>query len=220
MPVASSRSTSLTGPVRSSRRRSVGCTSQAFFTRSRNEVRSMNRLLSGLVCPFVLVVAAACSSDPTADLLSGPSGLVTTPSQLFIEVGRTKTIEVGAVDNQGNPIAASYEAVAASGLITVKRDSSFLPVFVNDSTLTAPPEGPRFRFIVTGVQFGATKITFTGAGQTIEVPVQVVPITELQGTFSNVTPALDEQVTLTAPAGSKFTDSSEVTLPGAELQPI
>ena len=70
------------------------------------------------------------------------------------------------------------------------------------------------------MQFGATKITFTGAGQTIEVPVQVVPITEPQGTFSNVTPALDEQVTLTAPAGSKFTDSSEVTLPGAEPQPI
>src|SRR5688572_11042026 len=108
------------------------------------EVRSMNRFRSGLVPLFALFAVVGCSSEPTGDLRNGPSALVATPSQLFIEVGETKEVIVGAVDAQGNPLDFAYEVTETGSGITVRRDSSFLPIFVDDSTLQAPETGPRF----------------------------------------------------------------------------
>ena len=98
----------------------------------------MNRFRSGLVPLFALLAVVGCSSEPTGDLRERPHELEASPTQLFLEVGETKTVQVGAVDAQGNPLDFNYEVTATGPGITVRRDSSFLPIFVDDSTLQAP----------------------------------------------------------------------------------
>jgi hypothetical protein len=178
----------------------------------------MNRLTSGTVLTIALLGMAACSGDPTGDLRNGPEKLVASPSQLFLDVGRSATVEVGAVDDQGNPIEAAYVATNVGSNLSVKRDSTFLPVFVNDSQLEPPAEAPRFRFIVTANAFGASSFTVEGAGKSISIPVQVVPSTDFAATFSTTTPALGETIVLTAAPGTHFTDSSLVII-GDTLNP-
>ena len=139
----------------------------------------MNRFRSGLVPLFALLALVGCNSEPTGDLRNGPEQLVATPSQLFIEVGETKTVEVGAVDAQGNPLDFNYEVTETGTGINVRRDSSFLPIFVNDSTLQAPAVGPRFRFIVEGT--GYTQTDYTQLMSVVDVNVSGVlePIADL-----------------------------------------
>jgi hypothetical protein len=178
----------------------------------------MNRLTSGTVLTIALLGMAGCSSDPTGDLRNGPEKLIASPSQLFLDNGRSATVEVGAVDEQGNPIEAAYVATNVGSNLSVKRDSTFLPVFVNDSQLEPPAEAPRFRFIVTANAFGASSFTVEGAGKSIVIPVQVVPNTDFAATFSTTTPALGETIVLTAAPGTHFTDSSLVII-GDTLNP-
>jgi hypothetical protein len=171
----------------------------------------MNRLISGLVLPIALLGVAACNTEPTDDLRTGAQKLFAAPTQLFLDLGRTKTVEIGAVDAQGNPIEAEYLITDVGSGIGVVRDLTFQPVFGNDSVLVAPRTAPRFRFIVTAKAFGKTSFTVEGAGQSITVPVQVIPNTDFPATFSNENPALGDTIVLTAAPGTKFSASSVVT---------
>ena len=172
----------------------------------------MNRFRSGLVPLFALLILAGCSSEPTDDLRNGPSEILASPSQLFLEVGSTKTVEVGAVDAQGNPLQFNYEVTETGPGISVRRDSSFLPIFVDDSTLEAPATAERFRFIVGGTGYTATSFTVSAGGLSVEIPVQVVPEQGLAATFDDDTVELGQVVTLTAPAGVTFADTASLTI--------
>src|SRR5919106_643514 len=174
----------------------------------------MNRFRSGMVPLFALLVLVGCSSEPTGDLRDGPTELVATPTHLFIELGGVKTVEVGAVDAQGNPIDLNYEVTSTGAGIAVRRDSSFLPIFVDDTTLRAPAVGPRFRFIVEGTDYAASSFTVTAGGLTLEVPVQVVPQTGFAGTFDKPVALLGDTITLTAAPGTAFTETAELRMLG------
>jgi hypothetical protein len=180
----------------------------------------MNRFRSGTVPLFALLVLVGCSSEPTEDLRDGPTALVAAPTQLFIELGGIKNVEVGSVDAQGNPIDLNYEVTATGAGITVRRDSSFLPIFVDDSTLQAPPVGPRFRFIVEGTGYANSSFTVTAGELSITVPVQVVPQSGLAATFDDDTLDLGQAVTLTAPAGVTFLETATVEIAGNPLIPV
>ena len=174
----------------------------------------MNRFRSGLVPLFAVLAVVGCSSEPTGDLRDSPPELQASPSQLFLEVGETKEVIVGAVDGQGNPLDFAYEVVETGEGITVRRDSTFLPIFVDDSTLQAPETGPRFRFQVTGTTYTSTSFTVSAGGDSIVVPVQVVPQQGFAGTFDKPTPVLGDTITLTAAPGTVFADTAELRLPG------
>jgi hypothetical protein len=177
----------------------------------------MNRLTSSMVPVLgLLLVVAGCNGDPTDSLRGGPSRIDASPSQLFIELDQTKTVDVGAVDDQGNPLTFDYQVTNVGTGITVSRDSSFLPVFVNDSTLGVPSQAPIFRFKVTGTAYGASSFTVSAGGVDQVIPVQVTPVAGLAATFTpSATPALGDTVTITAPAGVTFTQTALLTLPGA-----
>jgi hypothetical protein len=171
----------------------------------------MNRFRSGLVPLFALLAVVGCNSEPTDPLREGVT-LRSSPTQLFIEVGETKTVEIGAVDNQGNPLDFNYEVTETGSGITVRRDSTFLPIFVDDSTLQAPATGPRFRFIVQGTAYTNTSFTVSAGGEEIVVPVRVIPEAGLAATFDDDTPDLGQPVTVTAPAGVTFADTATLSL--------
>jgi hypothetical protein len=170
----------------------------------------MKRLLPGMVPLLAILIGVSCSSEPTGDLRNGVDELVATPDQLFIELGASKTVEVGGIDAQGNPQSLDYQVTAVGNGITVKRDSTFRPNFVNDSTLEVPSEGPSFRFIVTATDYTATSFTVAGGGKSIDIGVQVVPQNAIAATFSDSTPALGDTITITAPAGTTFSPTANI----------
>ncbi len=180
----------------------------------------MNRFRSGMIPLFALMALVGCNSEPTDSIRGDISELVASPTQLFIELGGTKTVEVGAVDEQGNPLDLAYEVTSTGAGITVRRDSSFLPIFVDDTTLRAPATGPRFRFIVQGTGYASTSFTVSAGGEEIVVPVQVVPQAGIAATFDNPTPALGDTITITAAPGTSFTQTAALEIPGGTLQPI
>lgn len=170
----------------------------------------MKRLLFGMAPLLMLVGVVGCNSDSFGDLQNGMDHLEATPTQLFIELGATKTIVVGGVDAQGNPQEAHYDVTAVGTGISVERDTTFRPIYVNDSVLQVPDQSPTFRFIVTANAYTATSFTVTGGGKQIVIPVQVVPNQQIAATFDNATPLLGDTVTITAPAGTTFSQTSEL----------
>jgi hypothetical protein len=182
----------------------------------------MNRLTSGMVPLFALLLVAGCSTEPTDDLRNGATRIDAAPTQLFLELGASKTVDVSAVDDQGNQISSTYEVTAVGSGITVRRDSTFLPVFVNDTTLVVPAEAPIFRFIVTATAYASTSFTVSADGKDLVIPVQVTPVVAIDATFSDTTPALGDIITVTAPAGNTFTQTAVLQLPGApdSLNPL
>jgi hypothetical protein len=179
----------------------------------------MNRFGCRMGPVFTLLLAAACSGEPTEPFREGVQ-LVADPSQLYVEVGQSKAVQVSAVDGQGNPLTFAYEVTNPGTGIDVRRDSTFLPIYVDDTTLVVPAEGERFQFIVTGESYGTTTFTVSAGGEELPITVQVVPQDVIEATISNVTPGFGEAITITAPAGTRFTETSEVTIAGALTQPV
>jgi hypothetical protein len=166
----------------------------------------MKRLLRGSVVLAVAVGFLSCSGDPTSDLRE-PAGITATPTTVFIDVGETKPVIASLQDQQGNQIAAAYEITAVGPGITVVQD----PTYQNTTAGVVIQNAVRFQ--VTGNAIANSSFTISAEGQTLVVPVRVTPAT-VNIAVSNTTPAFGEAITLTAPAGVLFTDSSVVTFAG------
>jgi hypothetical protein len=162
----------------------------------------MNRLTSGTVSLIALLVVSGCNNDPTEDLRGPVSRIQATPSTLNVTLGKVKTIQVQALDDQGNLIPTAYEVSAVGSGIAVKRDSTFFEQFVGDS-LTVPPTAPTWQFIVSGDDLVNTSFTVSAAGQSITIPVLVAadPAAVPIATVSSTGPSASDQTVITLPAG-------------------
>ena len=167
----------------------------------------MKRLLRGSVVLAVAVGILSCSGDPTSDFRE-PSGIVATPTVVFIDVGETKPVIVSLQDDQGSQIAADYEITAVGPGISVVQDTAF-----QNTTAEGVVINNSVRFQVTASAIANSSFTLTAGGQTLTIPVRVTPAT-VNLVISNPTPALGDTITVTAPLGVLFTDSSEVTFAG------
>ena len=166
----------------------------------------MKRLLRGSVVLAVAVGFLSCSGDPTGDLRE-PAGIVASPTAVFIDVGETKPVIASLQDEQGNQVAAEYQISDVGPGITVVQD----PTYQNTTAGVVIPNAVRFQ--VTGTAIANSSFRITAGGLSQVVPVRVTPAT-VNIAVSNSTPAFGEAITLTAPAGLLFTDSSVVTFAG------
>jgi hypothetical protein len=166
----------------------------------------MKRLLRGSVVLAVAVGFLSCSGDPTSDLRE-PAGITATPTTVFIDVGETKPVIASLQDQQGNQVAATYEITAVGPGISVVPD----PTYQNTTAGVVIPNAVRFQ--VTGNAIANSSFTISAEGQSLVIPVRVTPAT-VQIAVSNSTPAFGEAITITAPAGVLFTDSSVVSFAG------
>ena len=135
----------------------------------------MKRLIVVSFVSVPLLVLAACTGDPTESLRGGIVQLNPAPSQLFLVHGKTTNVDVTATDGQGNQIEATFEAKDVGAGLTVQRDLTFQPVFVNDSTLAPPDKAVMFRFKVTADALVGTTFDLTAGDKSVTVPVSVAP---------------------------------------------
>jgi hypothetical protein len=167
----------------------------------------MKRLLRGSVVLAVAVGFLSCSGDPT-DSFRQPAGIVAIPTTVFINVGETQPVLVSLVDDQGNQIAADYEITAVGPGISVVQDTTYL-----HTTAPGVSIDNQSRFQVTASGIANSSFTLNAGGQSLVVPVRVTP-SAVDIAISNAAPVWGDTITLTAPAGVLFTDSSVVTFAG------
>jgi hypothetical protein len=144
----------------------------------------MKRLILCSSVAVSLALLAACSGDPTGDLRSGVEKLNPSPSQMFLQQGKTGTVVVTATDGQGNQVETAFAISNVGAGITVERDPTFRPVFVNDSQLAPPATDAMFRYRVTANNLVST--TFTVSAEDKDTTVQV-NVTSAPGTIPAAT---------------------------------
>jgi hypothetical protein len=169
-------------------------------------VSIMKRLLRGSVVLAVAVGFLSCSGDPTSDLRQ-PAGITASPTTVFVDVGETKPVIASLQDEQGNQIASDFTITDVGAGVTVVQDSTF------QNTTAGVKIENQVRFQVTATSIANSSFTLNAGGKTLVVPVRVTPAT-VAIAISNQAPALGDTITITAPAGVLFTDSSEVTFAG------
>ena len=173
----------------------------------------MNRLTSGTASLVALLVVSGCNNDPTENLRNGITSIQAAPTTLSVVVGKTKKVQVTALDEQGNPLEEAYEVTSVGPGITVTRDSTFFPVFINDTLLTVPPTAPTFQFNVTGTDLVATSFVVSAADKSVEIPVLVAadPTTVPVSIVTSTGPSASDQTVITAPAPYIFAPDATVT---------
>jgi len=134
----------------------------------------MKRLIVGSLVSASLYVSLACSGDPTESLRTGIQQVNAAPTQVFVQLGRTSNVDATATDEQGNLITTTFDVSGASPALTVIRDTTFQPIFVNDTQAVAPPEATTFRFKVTANALAADTFTINAGGKSVDVPVSVM----------------------------------------------
>jgi len=177
----------------------------------------MKRVLLGSVL-LAAVGLLGCRDNPI-EPGEGVAKIVASPSRIFIAQGGSENVTIQALDDQGNPLPDAVTVSAQPGAgVTVTKDESLRPTYAPDGTLVPLPEGTVSRFIVTATEFVKTSFTVTAGGVTLDIPVEVVPAT-LPATLSKTDLAWGDTITITAPAGTFFRDTSKVTFAGG-IAPI
>jgi hypothetical protein len=168
----------------------------------------MNRSMCGGFLLATLAGVLACSGDPTGDLVGAGAAISANPSSLFMAQGDTKALTVSVLDEQGNALEITdFQAAPGSGAVAVADDSTYLATSAGELSTSR-------RVNVTGQAAAATTVAVSANGTTLNVPVKVTPISTTV-TLSSATPAGNEPLTITLPAGYKFGSGAGANIEGA-----
>jgi hypothetical protein len=124
--------------------------------------------MCGVIALAAVTSLWACNGDPTESIRTGEK-IIATPTSLLVEQGSTEFVTVQLVDNQGNQLAADFQAQNIAAGISVVRDETYLATTNGERVPTAA------RFAVGGVDPGASSsFEVAAGGATLTVPVQVI----------------------------------------------
>jgi hypothetical protein len=164
--------------------------------------------LKGRNIVFGALAVLACSGDPTGNE-STPTVIQVNPDPVFVTQGDSQPVVVQVLDEDGNVLQAEVTTSNVGSGITVRPDPTYQQVN------TGNPISRGARFFVSGVTLTHSSFTVNSLGLTQEVEVTSVP-GELDAEITDSLPDLGDTVSITAPAGTFFTDSSVITFNGAE----
>ena len=164
--------------------------------------------LKGRNIIFGALAVLACSGDPTGNE-STPTVIQVNPDPVFVTQGDSQPVIVQVLDEDGNVLQAEVTTSNVGSGITVRPDPTYQQV------TTGNPINRGARFFVSGVTLAHSSFTVNSLGLTQEVEVTSVP-GELDAEITDSLPDLGDTVSITAPAGTFFTDSSVLTFNGAE----
>ncbi|HKU62587.1 MAG TPA: hypothetical protein VJQ44_15305 [Gemmatimonadales bacterium] len=163
--------------------------------------------LKGRNIVFGALAVLACSGDPTGNE-STPTAIQSNPDVVFVTQGDSQPVIVQVLDEDGGVLQADFTATNVGNGITVRLDPTYQQV------TTGNPINRGARFFVTGVDLTKTSFTVNALGLSRTIEVTSVP-GELDATITDSLPELGDTISLTAPTGTFFTDSSVVTFNGA-----
>ena len=164
--------------------------------------------LKGRNIVFGALAVLACSGDPTGNE-STPTAIQSNPDPVFVTQGDSQPVIVQVLDEDGNVLQADFTATNVGSGITVRLDPTYQQV------TTGNPIQRGARFFVTGVSLAHTSFTVNALGLSQEIEVTSVP-GELDAEITDSLPDLGDTISITAPTGTFFTDSSSVSFNGAE----
>lgn len=150
-----------------------------------------------------LSAVSGCSSGDPTDNQGTPTAIVSNPEVVFVDQGASQPVVVSVVDEDGQPLEAEFTIGNVGAGITVTPDPDFLPVTGGN------PLRRQARFFVQGVDLAASSFEVSALGLTDTIQVTSVP-PSLASTFSNPAPALGDTITITAPVGTFFSQTSAI----------
>jgi hypothetical protein len=163
--------------------------------------------LKGRSVLFGALAVLACSGDPTGNE-STPTEIQANPEVVFVTQGDSQPVVVQVLDEDGQVLQADFTATNVGNGITVRLDPTYQRV------TTGNPIRRGTRFFVSGVDLTSTSFKVNALGLTKTIEVTSVP-GELDAEITDSLPALGDTISITAPTGTFFTDSSVVTFNGA-----
>ncbi|MEP6591493.1 MAG: hypothetical protein ABJC19_09945 [Gemmatimonadota bacterium] len=172
----------------------------------------MKGLIRGAAGLAVLLAMSACANDATIDLMGPPTGVQATPTKAFTLKGDSVAILVRLVNDRNQAIASQFDVANVGAAISVAYDAAYRPDYATGGgTLQAPLIKPEQRYFAKGLALGTSTFNLTSNGLTQTVTVTVSPKT-LEAALNKTTGlTYGDTVTITAPAGLKFTPTSAVT---------
>jgi hypothetical protein len=165
----------------------------------------MKRSMCGLIVLAAAAGLGSCGGDPTGDQIEQGQQVVADPSSLFLPLAGSEFVVVQVLDQLGNQLPVDFQPQNVGAGITVERDTTYLQTTIGTHLETAQ------RFIVTGTTPTATQFQLVSGGLSATIPVKVTP-TGTTATLSNPTPAMNEPLTVTLPAGYKFGTAPGITV--------
>ena len=170
----------------------------------------MRRYLSSLVLLAAAVGMASCSGDPLGAQRDNPVRLVANPLSVFVPRGATTSALIQVVDSLGNALEITdFSATATSNVVSVARDSLYQPVYGASGDTLPNPHPTVVRINITGNTISTSSIVVTAQGQTDTIPVRVTPPTQAGDLAVDLqTSDWGQPITVTAPSGTRFTDST------------
>lgn len=171
----------------------------------------MKGLIRGAAGLAIMLTVSACTTDDTIDLMGPPTGIRVNPQTAFILAGDSVAILARLTNDLDQSIPTEFVVSGTGPAITVAYDDRYRPDYTS-GTLVAPLIKPQQRYFAKGVANGTSTFTLTSNGLSTTVTIVVQPKT--LGDAADLTEGLvaGDLVTLTAPAGTKFTPESAVTL--------
>jgi|GEM_PF-6751341 len=165
----------------------------------------MNAVKRCLALFAVTLVVAACGGDDSAENAGKNLHIRATPGAVWTRHNSAPaTILVDAIDNLGGATEGSWSLGAVVGPMTVELDTSYQSTSNGALALAA-------RFVITPTAAGEGNFVVNGTGGPVTVPVRIAPDTnKFAVTISKLSPTLADTITITAPAGTRFTSGTTV----------
>lgn len=178
----------------------------------------MKGLIRGAAGLAVLLGMSACANDATVDLMGPPTGVQATPTKAFILKGDSVAVLVRLVNDRNQAISTQFDVANVGPALTVAYDAAYRPDYATGGgTLAAPLVKSEQRYFVKGANLGTSTFNLTSGGLSGTVTVTVQP-KSLEAALNKTTGLVaGDTVTITAPAGLKFTPTSAVTLTTGSL---
>ena len=181
----------------------------------------MNRSVRCLALFAIAVGAWACKGDPESSLNRGTGTTVRAlPNVVFVNAGELAEVFVDVRDDANQAVEQNNISATAGPGITVVRDTLFQPVFDAAGNLVPRPNPTRIRYEVLGVSTVGTSFTVQTTGQTLDIPVNVVPVGLPASSVSTLSPALGDTVTITLTGSLTFDSTATVSTDPSVTQPV
>jgi hypothetical protein len=167
------------------------------------------RHLSSIVLAVALIAAGAtaCFEDPTSSLRNGPSRIELTRSTMFLNIGDSLSVQAVVKDDQG----MTYGAADATWTSSVPA----VAVVRRDATVIIPYDAFSKAF-VRAVSAGSSWVKVASHGVTDSLRVFGLPPTFTGAITAPEGLMMADTITIAATSALTFTDSTTVTIHGAE----